>query len=394
MKVLPRKANECDMRIARERMLSTGVDRDATTRANWQRTLRGDKRRGTLGPDPLLHVIVWMLLIIGMEQLQAFTLNPPSSRTVLVRNKLLPPILPLSLARQSSQEKVPFIIESILQPHDFVFREISEMCIDSFFNNGKASPWKMLQLQSLRTLQQGDLRRRRAQYPDTNIMLLARRVVPMPGTDDPFLLRSSYPALSQPLILDTSTIFNRPSASEVEYVRDQVVGFVEVTLRPYGLGSSGSGVSNVWPLGSSSINSPTSFDGDEVRPMVTNLAVAKTARRSGVASALMNELERCVVQQWCSDSGSAEVVLEVEHDNVAAQQFYRKRGYQVLFEDPTSRQYDVSGLWLQQKRCTRWIMRKTLHSVAWDHGVMTAEAISSVEKGLQRFKQLVFSQND
>ena len=53
-------------------------------------------------------------------------------------------------------------------------------------------------------------------------------------------------------------------------------------------------------------------------------------------------------------------MLEVEEDNSNALQFYQNRDYKILYEDPTSRRYDTSGLFLQQKRCKRIVMHKQL----------------------------------
>jgi hypothetical protein len=56
-----------------------------------------------------------------------------------------------------------------------------------------------------------------------------------------------------------------------------------------------------------------------------------------------------------------EIILEVEDYNIQALEFYRKRGYDVLFSDPASRRYDVQGLWLRKVRCRRDVMRKVFH---------------------------------
>ena len=55
-----------------------------------------------------------------------------------------------------------------------------------------------------------------------------------------------------------------------------------------------------------------------------------------------------------------EIVLEVEDYNTQALDFYTKRGYEIMYSDPASRRFDVSGLVLRKIRCTRQILRKDL----------------------------------
>ena len=78
---------------------------------------------------------------------------------------------------------------------------------------------------------------------------------------------------------------------------DQVVGTIELTLRPISL------------LG-------------KCLPYISNLAVSTDCRRQGVALKL---LERCeqIVAHW----GFREIWLHVLEDNLTAQHLYRKKGY-------------------------------------------------------------------
>jgi GNAT superfamily N-acetyltransferase len=69
------------------------------------------------------------------------------------------------------------------------------------------------------------------------------------------------------------------------------------------------------------------------RPYISNLAVRKEFRGCGVANALMERAE-AEVQKW----GFDDVVLDVNCDNIAALQLYRKRGYVAEFVDPMTRQ--------------------------------------------------------
>ena len=58
---------------------------------------------------------------------------------------------------------------------------------------------------------------------------------------------------------------------------------------------------------------------------VMNIAMAENRRRQGIASRLMDELERRFIER-----GATTCYLEVRVTNVAAQALYRKRGYMEL----------------------------------------------------------------
>ena len=177
----------------------------------------------------------------------------------------------------------------------------------------------------MKALQTGDLRRRRELYPRTNEMFLAYEVKPAAKGEN------------QPLILDLNNVFNLPSyARNQEFVRGEIFGFCEITKRAYGIGQ---------------VNEMESD-----RPVLTNLAVSKTARELGIGSKLLDECERHVAYNWKFN----EIILEVDDYNAPALDFYGKRGYDIIFSDPASRRYDVSGFFLKKVRCTRRIMRKVL----------------------------------
>jgi ribosomal protein S18 acetylase RimI-like enzyme len=250
----------------------------------------------------------------------------------------------------SLQEPLPFVIESIpLDQNERVYTEISEVCIQAFFNDGeqhrKIPPWKAWQLGYLRQLQQSDLKVRRRKYPDTNFMLVARRVYPI--SEMPGAVRHT------PLILDVSQVLNLQPQPEEDYVRGEILGFVEVTKKPYGLGSEKVGFDDESRI---KLRKMSFY---ESRPVLTNLSVRYEARQSGVGSKLVQACEDRVLRDW----GMKEMILEVEDDNDNARNFYLKRGYKVLFEDPASRRYDTTGVWLKQVRCKRQIMRKALGAV-------------------------------
>lgn len=265
----------------------------------------------------------------------------------------------------SNTKKIPFIVERLGdRPGDEVFKGIAEMCISVFFNNGKQGrampPWKEVQLSYLRMIQMADLRRRRARDTMTNAMFVAYKVEEAPPDA----------AQSKPLILkvrDVNNLNEIATGETTDFVRGEVLGFCEVSMVPFGLAPV-----TMPPLpnghiydtaGGDKLNSrrlvPKRMRNTDIpRPVLTNLSVKVEARASGVGSKLLQACERTASVEL----GRSELCLEVEDDNVAARIWYQKRGYRVLFSDPTSRRYDVSGLFLKKVGCTRQILRKSLNS--------------------------------
>jgi ribosomal protein S18 acetylase RimI-like enzyme len=299
---------------------------------------------------------------------------------------------------QNNNNHVPFIVEPLSsRPDAQTFQDIADMCITAFFNddnqnnpscniknNNKTAFWKEWQLRYLRRLQAGDLDRRRRRDADTNFMFVARKVE---RVNTASTVNGDYRnKKAQPLILDNRQIENLRNIgnnnsneeeeanggsdwNDPDYVRGEILGFVEVTQRPYGLGGS---YSNTFPVVAN-------------RAVLTNLSVKAEARGMGVGSKLMQCCERAVRDVWNMD----EIVLEVEDDNPVAEAFYRKRGYRVVFEDPTSRRYDTSGLFLRQVRCKRKIMRKVLNGNAQND---VKDAMTNFGmKALQRLRDSMFS---
>lgn len=219
----------------------------------------------------------------------------------------------------------------------------------------------------------------------TNEMFLAYEVV----AAEPSAARS------KPLVLDAETIYNVHSllsrSSEgggdddddgICYVRGRLLGFVEITQRPYGIGSH---AANDPPQEVFLNADGTTTDGDvpdprPLRPVLTNLAVAKEARQYGIGSTLLDACEQHVRKRWKLH----EVILEVEDYNEPALKFYLKRGYQVLFSDPASRRYDVQGLWLRKVRCRREVLRKVFHGMDAS-GLMESGAMELLRKMRERF---------
>jgi GNAT superfamily N-acetyltransferase len=154
-----------------------------------------------------------------------------------------------------------------------------------------------------------------------------------------------------------------PSA-EMDYVRGDVLGFVEITERPYGLG--------------------VPYDGSRekrkrskiLRPVLTNLSVKTEARSSGIGSKLLKACERAVVQWKFS-----EIVLEVEFDNEKALEWYKKRGYEEVFTDPSCRRFSTKGFFLTKERCAKICMRKEI-------GKGIPISVSSQSNPLDLFKSL------
>lgn len=293
-----------------------------------------------------------------------------ASAFVSTRIHHYPSPLTILSATDTKRNSIPFLIERLPdRPNPRVYKEIADMCIEAFFNDGEPGRsipvWKSLQLGYLRGLQEGDLRRRRTRDRSANMMFVARRVVEADQSS----------ASKAPLILDLSIINNFHALSGGaggDYVRGEVLGFVEVTKRPYGVGSD-----------------VVHEEAAATRPVLTNLSVEYTCRGSGMGSKLLDLCEREVVRQW----GGYEIILEVEHDNASALAFYQKRGYQELFEDPTSRRYELSGVWLQQVRCRRKVLRKRLMGMPTMEEAAD-EVQSTVNFGirvLQRLRDNVFA---
>jgi len=265
-----------------------------------------------------------------------------------------------------------FIIENISDSSpssDLIFRTISNLCIDVFFKelldpsgNGNINFVKEWQINYLKTLQAADLRRRRERFSDTNEMFLAYEVKRVTGITA---------VLTQPLLLDDELlkVCNRErirdeddddeDEDDIYYVRGDLLGFVEITQRPYGLGNT---------LESSSSSEIVTTENDTLgggindipmRPVLTNLAVLRGARRYGIGSKLVDACEMHVRKRWNMN----EIVLEVEDYNTKGLEFYRRRGFEILFSDPASRRYDInSSFWLKKVRCRREIMRKVYNN--------------------------------
>jgi len=298
---------------------------------------------------------------------------------------------PESRSATNYQEQVPFVVDRISsRARDETFKEISFMCINVFFNNDKDEsvrnpPWKNAQLSYLKNLQKADLRQRKNRERQVNDMFVARRVVTIP---------SSEVAQEQPLILDTSSIYNLPlgnngNNNDIEYIRGEILGFVEVTEKQYGLVAPQSAPENeIFEDKSSSPIEVESSSPSQMRPVLTNLSVRKEVRNSGIGGKLMEACEDAVLY-W--DTPQKEIILEVEDDNPSAIEFYKKRGYEVCFRNPASRRFTVDGFFLNKERCTKIVMQKHLNG---NNSLPTAgdlkEKVGNFGSMFQRLTENVF----
>ena len=183
-----------------------------------------------------------------------------------------------------------------------------------------------------------------------------------------------FAAMTEPLLLpeQLQTAFHVPRDGDKDYVKGVLLGFVEVTQRQYGIGQAGRSGSDSY-TGS---NSETPY-----RPVLTNLAVAPRARKSGIGSKLLEACELHARKEWKLN----EIVLEVEDYNAKALQFYTKRGFQVIFSDPASRRYDVNGFMIKKVRGRREVLRKVFSGAPQDgNGIMNFDFFRRIRDGLRR----------
>mmetsp|Transcript_27894 Transcript_27894/g.39916 ORF Transcript_27894/g.39916 Transcript_27894/m.39916 type:complete len:364 (+) Transcript_27894:70-1161(+) len=258
--------------------------------------------------------------------------------------------LPVAFANEKA---VPFIIEKFERHHTDIFNQVSDMCIDIFFQEEveKASLFRKgrnsalenfilsFPLNYLKDLQERDLKKRKSNLIENgaNEMFIAREV-------SPCYARSAKNNNKKLALFTETKVYNTNGFREaVDYIFvGDIIGFVEVTSKPFALGQ-GDDHSDTGRL--------------KLRPVLTNLCVKKEGRKSGVGSALLEACEQAVTT-W--NPSYDEIILEVEEKNRMAQQFYERRGYEVIFADPTSRRYEASGFFVKNVRTTKICMRKKL----------------------------------
>ena len=268
---------------------------------------------------------------------------------------------------KKEQQRVPFIIQKIGRGNKSEIEEITNVCIDVFFNEQKdkkkkAPPWKAFQLAYLGNMQRSDILARNTFKRDMNCdLIIARRVYPA-ETSQLVDLIDDDKKQSNNIIGDTSQIYNldqllkttQSNGGREVYISGEVIGYCEVTEKNFGLGGK---FSNTKTMKSPSNKKKKKSVSEKPRPYLGNLSVVDYARNSGVGSKLVDTCEE-VVQSW--NGKHTEIVLQVEEDNKAAIQFYKRRGYEFVFADPTCRRYDTSGFILKETRITKYAMRKQL----------------------------------
>ncbi|CAN0040705.1 unnamed protein product [Phaeothamnion confervicola] len=97
------------------------------------------------------------------------------------------------------------------------------------------------------------------------------------------------------------------------------------------------------------------FAAAELRPLLSNLAVAPAARRRGVGRRLVARCE-ATARGW----GYGELLLLVDSANAAAIRLYEKMGYELLFEDRMAMRVEVTPVQIRNARCTNLCLRKSL----------------------------------
>jgi len=272
---------------------------------------------------------------------------------------------------------VPYVIMKLDQSEGRAslseqIEEISAMCIEVFFNPDNRSegdnecprmtaPWKELQLAYLRNVQGGDLNIRARGLSLSggkrkNEMFVVRRVY-----------HTSQKRSSKKRSVRLDDVVNADSLMSLleeggEIFAGDVIGFGEVTSKPFGLGAGDEGY-------------PALAGTDTIRPIITNLAVREDCRRFGLGKALVDTICESVTK-W-EGFGFNEVVLQVEEDNAGGIKFYNKLGFEIVFTDQTCRRYDTSGIFLKQSRIAKICMKKDIRKLSSKSG--------SIDSPLQLF---------
>lgn len=91
------------------------------------------------------------------------------------------------------------------------------------------------------------------------------------------------------------------------------------------------------------------------RALLSNLVVADSYRRQGVATRLLRESER-LVQSW----GLNEMLLKVEQGNLEAERLYRRRGYERIYIDEHAEKPEPGERRVAWVRTTNICLRKGL----------------------------------
>jgi len=123
-------------------------------------------------------------------------------------------------------------------------------------------------------------------------------------------------------LLTLSPSYPLPSSNNNSDENENILGFAEVTVRKFGIGKNYENESGEnWSEAEGYTMGESLRNYERLRPIVSNLVVSRSVRRSGVATRLMDRVED-VVRQW----GYSEIVLQVEEENEGGRVFYEKRG--------------------------------------------------------------------
>lgn len=289
----------------------------------------------------------------------------------------------------SPQPRIPFIIENIGRGEKNEIEEIVRVCIDVFFNEQEEDevelqevvdtsstsnaipkmrqqrrnqksipPWKAMQLAYLRNFQTGEILARNAFNKEQFVNLIVARRVYATSAGTNILGKTKKNRGVNLIDDDARQIFNADllTWSTVNgdctagrgVVVGEIIGYCEVSEKNFGLGGNYETTKQRRRSGSGE---------NKLRPYLSNLSVVEYARRSGVGSKLLDAGEEAV-RSW--NVGHSEIVLQVEEDNPNAIQFYKRRGWEFVFADPTCRRYDTSGFFLKECRVTKYAMMKRL----------------------------------
>ena len=282
-----------------------------------------------------------------------------------------------SVRDTSAPTVVSYVIQKIGRGNKKEIDELTRLCIDVFFNKetrnriptitGKTgqgvTPWKALQLAYLRNSQAGDIFARNAFKKDQMVeIIVARRVYR--ASDVEGGKKITYVKQNQQ-IYNNDELFATDDM-QTKFVLGEIIGYCEVIEKNFGLGEK---LSSGKPL-----------------PYLANLSVSKYARQSGVGSKLLDTSEE-IVRDW--DSGHTTMVLQVEEDNKDAIRFYKKRGWEFVYADPTCRRFDTSGFFLKESRITKYAMVKKLETTE-DSKENESEREKVSKSSAQKLKQLWF----
>ncbi|CAM9393320.1 unnamed protein product [Ascophyllum nodosum] len=97
--------------------------------------------------------------------------------------------------------------------------------------------------------------------------------------------------------------------------------------------------------------------GAELRPILANLTVGRSARRKGLAKRMVRRCE-AAAKEW----GFDEVLLLVEENNQRAKRLYQKLGYKTLFSDREAKQVVPDSYQIRDVPCVNVCMRRDLNA--------------------------------